>query len=85
MRTLTAKGVPIEQVLADAGRFGKRRSRHGAGYLPRDVQPEEAEAVVSSAAVALILIARRLPCAERPLPDPSERPNQVHVRMVSRV
>ena len=57
------KGVPIEQVLAGPGRFGNRRGRHGAGAVPHDVEPDEAEAVVAAAAVALTFIARRLPVA----------------------
>ncbi len=53
-------GVPVEQILAAPGRFGNRRGRHGS-HVPHDVEPDEAEAVVASAAVALTLIARRLP------------------------
>jgi hypothetical protein len=55
------KSAPIEHVLAAAGHFGNERGRHGAGEEPHDVQPDEAEAVVAAAAVALTLIARRLP------------------------
>jgi hypothetical protein len=55
------KGVPVEQILAGPGRFGNRRGRHGGGSVPHDVTPEEAEAVVSAAAVALTLIAKHLP------------------------
>lgn len=54
-------GIPVEQILAAPGRFGNRRGRHGSGAVPHDVQPDEAEAVVAAAAVALTLIARRLP------------------------
>lgn len=53
-------GVPVEQILAGPGRVGNRRGRHGS-HVPHDVEPDEAEAVVASAAVALTLIARRLP------------------------
>lgn len=55
-------GVPVEQILAAPGRFGNRRGRHGS-HVPHDVEPDEAEAVVASAAVALTLIAHRLPSA----------------------
>jgi hypothetical protein len=55
------KGVPAEQLLTGPARFGNRRGRHGAGPVPHDVEADEAEAVVASAAVALTLIARRLP------------------------
>jgi hypothetical protein len=55
------KGVPIEQILAGAGRFGNRRGRHGAGAVPHAVELDEAEAVVAASAVALTFIARRLP------------------------
>ena len=61
-------GVPVEQILASPGRFGNRRGRHGS-HVPHDVEPDEAEAVVASAAVALTLIARRLP----PVPEPPTR------------
>lgn len=54
-------GVPAEQIITGPARFGNRRGRHGAGPVPHDVEPDEAEAVVASAAVALTLIARRLP------------------------
>ena len=60
-RGADGKSAPIEHVLASAGRFGNERGRHGAGQEPHDVEPDEAEAVVASAAVALTLIARRLP------------------------
>lgn len=56
-------GVPAEQIITGPARFGNRRGRHGAGPVPHDVEPDEAEAVVASAAVALTLIARRLPAA----------------------
>jgi hypothetical protein len=55
------KSSPIDHVLGAAGRFGNERGRHGAGEMPHDVKPDEAEAVVSSAAVALTFIAGRLP------------------------
>ena len=55
------KGIPVEQLLTGPGRFGNRRGRHGAGEVPHDVEPDEAEAVVAAAAVALAFIARRLP------------------------
>jgi len=58
---VSQKGIPAEQILAGPARFGNRRGRHGAGPVPHDVEPDEAEAVVASAAVALTLIARRLP------------------------
>jgi hypothetical protein len=55
------RSVPIEQILVGPGRFGNRRGRHGGGAVPHDVAPEEAEAVVSAAAVAMTFIAKRLP------------------------
>lgn len=53
--------VPVEQILAGPGRFGNRRGRHGSGEAPHNVGPDEAEAVVSAAAVAITFVARRLP------------------------
>lgn len=60
-KATNGKGVPVEHLLGAPGRFGNERGRHGAGEEPHDVQPDEAEAVVAAAAVALTLIARRLP------------------------
>jgi len=60
-KSTNGKGMPVEHLLGAPGRFGNERGRHGAGEEPHDVQRDEAEAVVASAAVALTLIARRLP------------------------
>ena len=54
-------GVPIEQILTGPGRFGNKRERHGGGAVTHDVERDEAEAVVASAAVAITYIAKRLP------------------------
>ena len=59
-QAVDGKGVPIEQILAGPARFGNRRGRHGS-EVPHDVDPDEAEAVIGAAAVALTFIARRLP------------------------
>jgi hypothetical protein len=58
--SVDGKSVPINHVLGAAGRFGNERGRHGS-EVPHDVESYEAEAVVASAAIALALIARRLP------------------------
>jgi HEPN domain-containing protein len=50
-----------QELVASPGRFGNRRARHGGGALPHDVTREEAETVVSAAAVAITFIAMRLP------------------------
>jgi hypothetical protein len=55
------KGVPVEQILVGPTRFGNRRGRHGGGPVPHNVERDEAEAVVASAAVAITFIAKRLP------------------------
>lgn len=51
----------LEEIITGAGRFGNRRSRHGAGVIAHDVPVEEAEAAVAAAAVAIALVAKRLP------------------------
>jgi hypothetical protein len=49
------------ELVAGPGRFGNRRGRHGAGAVAHNVTTEEAETVVSAAAVAITFIAKRLP------------------------
>jgi hypothetical protein len=53
--------VPVDHLLAAPVRVGDKRGRHGGGANTQNVERDEAEAVVSSAAVAIRLIASRLP------------------------
>jgi hypothetical protein len=50
-----------EELVLAANRFGNRRGRHGAGPVQHDVARAEAESVVASAAVAIVLLASELP------------------------